>query len=108
MAGIDCVGLVIKVAHDLGLSDFDETGYGRLPEGKRLLSGLNAHMDRVKDYQMGDVLLMRFQTDPQHLAIVTDVGIIHALTQGRKVLEHSLDDIWRARIIAAYSFRGLE
>src|SRR5437660_820030 len=108
-AGIDCVGVPIWIAHELGLSEFDETGYGRLPEARRLIAGLNTNMDRVQgEPQMGDVLLMRFQTDPQHVAIVTDLGILHAYMATRKVVEHSLDDLWRSRVIAAYSYRGLE
>jgi hypothetical protein len=31
--GVDCAGVVIKVAHALGLSSFDATGYRRLPAG---------------------------------------------------------------------------
>jgi cell wall-associated NlpC family hydrolase len=108
VAGVDCAGLVVRVAHDLGLSDFDSADYGRLPLGQKMRAIMDAHMDRVTDYQPGDVLLMRFEAEPQHLAIVTDYGIIHALAQARKVVEHGLNDVWISRIVAAYKFRGIE
>ncbi len=106
--GLDCAGLVVRIAHDLKLSDFDTIDYGRIPLGDKLRTLMDEHMDRVPVYQPGDVLLMRFETDPQHLAIVTDYGMIHAYAQARKVAEHVLNDTWQSRIVAAYSFRGLE
>ena len=33
-AGLDCAGLIIRTAHDLGLSEFDLADYGRLPDGR--------------------------------------------------------------------------
>jgi len=52
-------------------------------------------------------LLMRFMGDPQHLAIYAGETIIHAFAAGRKVCEHRLDDVWRARIVRIYRFRGI-
>jgi cell wall-associated NlpC family hydrolase len=107
MAGVDCLGLVILVAHQLGLTDFDTADYGRIPDGQRLRAGLTEHMDVTRTHQPGDVLLMRFEQHPQHVAIVTDRGIIHAYAQVRKVVEHRLDSVWSSRIVAAYSFNGI-
>lgn len=109
-AGIDCVGLVIKTGHALGLSDFDITDYSRQPDPVRMRALLGEHMDTIAaaDAKPGDVLLMRFEKEPQHVAIVTDIGIIHAYAQVRRVTEHRLDSIWRARIVGAYQFKGLE
>jgi cell wall-associated NlpC family hydrolase len=112
-AGLDCVGLVIRVAHDLGLSDFDATGYSRMPDGVRLQATMEEQMARVTDYRPGDVLLMRFEQNPQHVAIVGDylyggLSIIHALATARRVVETRLDDVWKARIVAAYQFKGID
>jgi cell wall-associated NlpC family hydrolase len=53
----------------------------------------------------GDVLLLRFDRDPQHLAILTGDGtIIHALQSVGKVVEHRLSPDWRARLVAAWEF----
>lgn len=106
-AGVDCLGLVILVAHQLGLSEFDSSDYGRIPDGQRLRAGLTEHMDVTRAPQPGDVLLMRFEQHPQHVAIVTERGIIHAYAQVRKVVEHRLDAVWQGRVVAAYSFKGL-
>jgi cell wall-associated NlpC family hydrolase len=106
--GLDCLGLVVRVAHDLGLSDEDSNDYGRVPDGRRLMREMDARLDPVQTAQPGDVLLMRFEQNPQHLAIVTDRGIIHSYAQVRQVVEHRLDAAWSARVVRSYSFRGID
>lgn len=106
-SGIDCVGLVLATAWELGLTAIDYDGYGRIPDGAMLLAELDKHMDRTDVHQSGDVLLMRFEQQPQHVAIVTDIGIIHAHAMMRKVVEHGLDDWWSSRIVGAYAWRGI-
>lgn len=105
--GLDCAGLVVRVAHDLELSAFDTSDYGRDPLGGRLQLILEQEAVRNDQYQLGSILLMRFKDEPQHLAIVSDYGIIHAHAAVRKVVEHRLDDLWRSRIVAAYDFPGV-
>jgi cell wall-associated NlpC family hydrolase len=109
-AGVDCVGLIIKVAHGLGLSTFDIADYSRQPDPVMMRSLLAEHMEAIAavSAQPGDVLLMRFEREPQHVAIVTDIGIIHAYAQARKVVEHRLDSVWKSRIVGAYRFKGLD
>lgn len=105
--GIDCVGLIIKVAHGLGLSDYDVTGYGRVPDGRELRHLIELHLDADAPDVPGAVLLMRFMREPQHLAIRTDRGLIHAYAHVGKVIETSLDSRWTKRIVGAYRFRGV-
>lgn len=107
-AGVDCVGLVIKVAHGLGLSTFDIADYSRQPDPAMMRALLAEHMEPASKPQLGDVLLMRFEKEPQHVAIVTDIGIIHAYAQARRVVEHRLDSVWKSRIVGAYAFKGIE
>ena len=107
-AGIDCAGLIIKVAHNLGLSTHDETNYARRPDGYAMLRSLNGNAVRVnRPCKPGDIILLSFQDYPQHLAIVSDTGMIHSYALARKVVEHGLDDVWRKRIIHAYEFPGV-
>ncbi len=113
--GVDCVGLVICVARDLGLGDFTTGGgYGRLPTGGRLRAGLTADLDSVPmtEMQPGDVVLMRFSGEPQHVAILSDMGgrlgLIHAHATQRKVVEHGLDDVWKSRIVAVFRFKDVQ
>ena len=112
---LDCAGLIIMVAKAIGAEYIDFTGYSRHPSDGLLESALDAQscLDRVAlaDMQAGDVLLMRFNTDPQHLAIFAGhsaiyqaEGIIHAWLQARKVCEHVLTDEWRSRIVRVYRF----
>lgn len=106
-AGLDCGGLIIRVAHDLGLSTFDVDGYGREPDGVSLRAHLEAQAVRVLQGEAGDILLLRFVRYPQHLAIRTDVGIIHTYAQVGAVVEHHFDSRWRARLVDVYAYPGL-
>lgn len=112
--GIDCAGMLVGVAHDLGITDYDRTDYDRQPDGATLEREMNAHFDviSVDDLRPGDVLLMRIATHPQHLGIVTDyvgggLAMVHSYAQARRCVEHLLTDEWRRRIVRAYRFRGL-
>ena len=115
---LDCAGLVVHIAAALGMEYSDQQGYSRHPSDGLLESALDSQpcMERIAlaDMQAGDVLLMKFASDPQHLAIHagwSDVyqaeGIIHAWLQAKKVAEHVLTDEWRARIVRVYRFRGV-
>lgn len=111
-AGLDCVGLVIRVAHDLGLTTFDVSGYGRYPQADLLRRHLAEQCTPVDVVQPGDVVLMRFETDPQHVALVGDyryggLSLIHAFAPSRKVVEHQCDSLWRGRLLGAYSLPGV-
>src|SRR4051812_15046922 len=76
VVGVDCAGLVICVARNLGLvsPDFDVNGYERSPDGQSLLATCDAFMDRIPlaSLQPGDVIVYRFGHAPQHLGIVGD------------------------------------
>jgi cell wall-associated NlpC family hydrolase len=105
--GLDCAGLIVRVARDLGLSDFDVTGYGKEPQGNALRAILEQHSIAVEKPEVGDILLLRFTRLPQHLAIVTDYGIIHTHRAVGRVVEHGLDRLWRARLVAAFAYPGV-
>ena len=107
--GLDCVGLCIRVAHDLKLTQFDIDGYSRVPSGRMMQRILAEQCERIdiQDILPGDILHMAFEDEPQHLAIVTDKGIIHA-NGNRGVVEHWLDAEWHYRIRGAYRLPGVE
>lgn len=115
---LDCAGLVVQVAAALGLDYADQQGYSRHPSDGLLESALDGQpcLERIAlaDMQAGDVLLMKFASDPQHLAIHAGwsavyqaEGIIHAWLLVKKVCEHVLTDEWRGRIVRVYRFRGV-
>jgi cell wall-associated NlpC family hydrolase len=108
--GLDCLGLVVTVARDLGLPVQDITDYGRLPDTARLRSELMRQLVRQDGLAMrgGDVLWMRFESNPIHVALATDEHtIIHAYAQRRAVVEHRLDAEWRSRVNMVLSFPGV-
>lgn len=118
-AGVDCLGLLVKVAEECALeregvmlSTLDKNDYGRNPDGKRLFDALAERLIQVDtgDVRPGDVGLFCVDKRPQHLAIVSDypamgeLGMIHAYAPMRKVVEHRMDAAWRERMVAAFRF----
>jgi NlpC/P60 family putative phage cell wall peptidase len=117
--GIDCVGLVLCVAEDLGLRDSagvpflrgDYVSYSAQPVDrfvheeciKRLT--VKAPLDELL---AGDVLSMRVPHLPTHLAIIAIRSgvqyVIHAYNGNGKVVEHVLSEPWRRRIVGSFSF----
>jgi len=109
---LDCAGLVIAVARQLGIDHTDVAGYGRRPH----LGLLDETLDNQSCLAVvapaealpGDILLMRFAKEPQHLAIYAGQTIIHSWEAPGKVVEHGLDAIWSNRIVRVYRFTGVE
>lgn len=114
-AGIDCLGLLICVAHDLKLTEFDVSGYGLHPNGD-LSAGLHEQCIAQPPGTLpspGLVAEMRFDAEPQHVALIVPyfgggAGLLHAMSQfPRRVVEHRLDDLWRSRIVGLYALPGV-
>lgn len=105
---LDCAGLVIVVAAELEISHSDVSGYSRTPSQGVLQSTLDAQPSLCRvplsSLQAGDVLLMRFGGEPQHLAICGGETMIHSYLQVGRVVEHGLDAAWRRRIVGVYRF----
>ena len=115
-AGVDCAGLIIGVAHAVGISpEVDVKGYSRLPDSVQMKTYLDQYLERIEiaDARAGDILFMSFASDqPQHLAIISqyDAGIkyiIHAYATVKKCCEHFYDEIWKKRTVAAYAYKGV-
>jgi cell wall-associated NlpC family hydrolase len=121
--GTDCGGLVGGVAVATGVLPstwwrdvFDPlfAGYGRQPSNGTLERICESFMRRIDlaEATDGDVLLMRFTGEPQHLAIVVPYAhggyaAIHALLRARMVVEHRLDGLWWSRVVAAFRMPGI-
>ena len=108
----DCAGLLVGVARDLGLSEYDVDGYPRVPDGVTLKAILREQLTPISTDQLrpGDVLLFGFYRHAQHLGIVTrtdPIYIIHAHQPNDKVIEHRLDSVWQRRVRGAYRFPGV-
>ncbi|MCA1807260.1 MAG: NlpC/P60 family protein [Actinobacteria bacterium] len=114
-SGVDCSGLVICVGKSLGLLDgYVDSGYARQPDPDNMLEKLSIWGDKihVKDALPGDVLWFRF-IQPMHLGILTDfsdgqLGLIHSYYEANGCVEHSLDNVWKKRVVSAFRFRGVD
>lgn len=108
---LDCAGLFVHVCRELHLQVIDEQGYGRNPFQGLLKQCIDRQpfLFRVALDQMqaGDVLLMRFDREPQHIAFHAGETMIHAYEKSGRVVEHRLADVWRKRIVHVYRFEGL-
>lgn len=112
--GVDCAGLVIKVAHELGLSTFDTADYARQAIDEAMLELCRGHLQPIgrQDIRPGDVLVMRFENQ-RHIGVVGDyiyggLSLIHAYAPNRKVVEHRFDSVWMSRVIGCFRFRAVE
>lgn len=85
--GVDCIGLVIGVARELGLVEptFDIGAYPRDPDSVSLLAKAREHMTEIPydEAVSGDVLVITFNRDPQHFCILAEYrpgvrSVIHA------------------------------
>lgn len=119
--GVDCLGLLIGVASELALtspiqgsaallSQCDEADYGHLPNGEYLTRRLEELLHGIapEEAKPGDILLFRFDNNPQHLALVSErdehgLSIIHAYAEARRVVEHRLDAVWESRLAVAFA-----
>lgn len=109
--GLDCAGVVAHVMTRLGLPHEDAIGYPRAPYARMI----EQVMDRqeniasipLSEVQAGDILLMRFTREPQHLAVCAGETIIHAYMDAGKCCEHRFDSQWSARVVRAYRIQGL-
>jgi cell wall-associated NlpC family hydrolase len=111
--GLDCAGVAIHVARQIGVGHLDVSGYGRTPVDGQLERSLDTPAlpgarRKGRRAAPGDLLLMRFAGDPQHLAITTGDTLIHAYESVGQCCEHRLSSMWAARIVRVYRFRGIE
>lgn len=117
--GCDCLGLIVGVVDELKLKDkngialaaYDEVTYSKEPDGEYLIQKLTGLLKEVpiEKARAGDMALFKVRENPQHLAILTDyegtLGMIHCYAQARRVVEHRLDDDWKARLIKVFRWQ---
>lgn len=109
--GIDCIGLLLVVAHELGISDYESTEYSRNPSGRRMARLLGDNLSRIPfpEARVGDVLHLATPFEPQHVAILTRDDpryVIHADSNAGRVVEVRLDARFLRLIRGAYRVPG--
>lgn len=120
--GTDCGGLVVGVGIACGLAGKDwwevqfkqHAGYSRIPSNAMLERICHRFMRPIEidAAREGDILLMRFEKEPQHVAILAPylhggLSVIHAYSRAGKVVEHRFSSMWRARVTEAFSIPGV-
>lgn len=115
--GLDCAGLYVFICRSLEIPHLDATGYPRTPFGGELERQLDGQpsLQRIPvgEAGKGDILVMRMTKQPQHIAIHAgdEAGypcVIHASEMHGEVVHHRTDELWRARVVRAYRFEGLQ
>lgn len=115
--GLDCLGFLIHIAQDLCLQfggqsalDLDVPSYGARPDALLLKEKLDALLTPIAlgALQPADIVLLRIDGVPRHLALISDypiadeLGMIHAYAPARAVVEHRYDPEWKRATYAAY------
>lgn len=106
---LDCAGAALLAAVAAGYEAHDLCGYPRHPARGML----RRHLDEqpclvpvMRAPRTGDLLLMTFGREPQHVAICAGHTIIHAYEVAGKVCEHVFSDEWKRRVVSVYEFIG--
>jgi hypothetical protein len=121
--GVDCVGLVLCVAEDLGLKDVhgvpllrnDYTDYSPQPLGDFVMHECKYRLIEKSIGSMlpGDVITMKVPYSACHAGFVVErhgaLYVIHALNSSTvpRVMEHILDKKWHHAITGAFSLPGV-
>lgn len=114
--GVDCIGFLLCSLKDSDWSPLSpETtemlAYSRFPDGVQLLQYLKLEADEVLwgGMQEGDIALMAYARDPQHVGLIVNragggFNLIHSVN-GKGVVEHIFDDIWKKRVIGIFRIK---
>lgn len=115
--GCDCVGLLIGVAKELnllsrqnqGLPHFDTLDYHPRESSKLLEQMLKLHLCEKTNLQIADVVMLQYDSIPGHIGVVSQnseglLSIVHANMRFKKVVEHTLDESLRSKIVGIFSF----
>lgn len=108
--GVDCLGLVVVAMAEAGRTMRDKAVYGRDPSNDGIREAAVAHFGQpieLANVRPGDVLLMQWHGQPNHVGIVGDyvlggLSLIHSLAQEKRVVEHRLADPWPRRVTEAF------
>lgn len=109
--GIDCAGLIIKVANQTGVSNHDTKNYPKRPNAHDFIREMKEHLRRLKvrDARPGDIIMFRGPRIPCHVGILDfDDCIIHAYAPAKKVVREPFQGQIRGLAVMAFSYNGLE
>ena len=108
--GVDCAGLLYVVYNaTIGvglLKNFNN--YSSQPETGYVFRAIKQYANRISQAQAqaGDVVLLNFAGSSTHFGILTGTGVVHADSDLKKVVEHSLP-VGNGRAVAFFRMRGM-
>ncbi len=105
-AGVDCIGLHVLALRDLGHEVQDCEYYDRLPSADDLQTYIRkscVEVDPTDDPGTYITTWIAQRGVPQHVALLTDRGMIHTWIAPNKVVEHPFDAYWRKRVVAYWN-----
>ncbi|UIS25217.1 cell wall peptidase NlpC/P60 family [Erythrobacter phage vB_EliS-L02] len=109
---MDCVGLLIVAARDLGIDIPDMPGYRRTPNPQKFIGHIFANSRPETEIIPGHFGVFRDGTQPCHAGIFAERDgkptLIHAYAGTGKVMEELFIHDWPSRLFAIRSIEGLE
>ena len=111
--GVDCVGLLVCVARELGVPVRDFTAYARHADTFDFVEHFRRNLKpvRLPEKAPGDVLVFAESAYPCHCGILSErygaPHLIHAHALRRRVVEEPLAGEWPARLRLAFRFPHL-
>jgi len=116
--GIDCLGLVLVPAFELGLCEYpDNYNYPRQSTSRELIEISRQWAQEIRlgpggleDLPDGDVIVLRDKVFPQHVGMMTTLNghrsLLHSSLAHRRVVEEYITDDHRQRALTSFRFRA--
>ena len=105
--GVDCIGVVILVGHQLELFDYDYLNYSRDADGS-LIRIVEKHCQPLPTITEGAIAVFKLSAIPHHVGIISKFreswGLIHAYQNTGKVREHEFIQWWQNKLVGLYAF----
>jgi cell wall-associated NlpC family hydrolase len=113
--GIDCVGLFVCVAQDLGLFEYDNVNYSPTVVPERLIGEIERFGTKKEEFggiEIGDVAVFSVGKYPHHVGLISKYDeqgfwFIHANISVGKVVEQRLDRSWLSNLYSLYRIKGV-
>lgn len=111
--GVDCIGLILKIGEEIGSTSngknivtYDYLNYSRYPNFGEMQKFLGKYFMKItkKQAKIGDLIYFNFPNRLEHIAIISDIGIIHCYIEAKSVVEHHLNNYWFEKIVEFYRY----
>jgi len=105
--GLDCIGLIVCAARDIGIDLPDRHDYARDPADDSLAHGMDEAMIPLVRPEPGAVALIRFANSVRHVALITPERMIHVWDLVGRVVEHGWHPWFQVRTARLYRIPGI-